>query len=126
MREEIIIYLVTVFVLGGTNVWTIIMYISERRKRKLEEKGQQLDVDAQEFNNLKQQLEYSDERIKMFYEQLTKMEKVIVELRSNLLKEQQLNSELQLKLTDVEAKYKRIIDKACMKASTCELRIQPQ
>lgn len=126
MREEIIIYLVTVFVLGGTNVWTIIMYISERRKRKLEEKGQQLNVDAQEFNNLKQQLEYSDERIKMFYEQLTKMEKVIVELRSNLLKEQQLNSELQLKLTDVEAKYKRIIDEACMKASTCELRIQPQ
>ncbi len=126
MREEIIIYLVTVFVLGGTNVWTIIMYISERRKRKLEEKGQQLNVDAQEFNNLKQQLEYSDERIKMFYEQLTKTEKVIVELRSNLLKEQQLNSELQLKLTDVEAKYKRIIDKACMKASTCELRIQPQ
>lgn len=126
MKEQIIVYLVTVFLLGGTNIWTVIMYFSERRKRKLNEMELQHNVDAQEFNNLKQQLEYSDARIEKFYDQLTEMEKVIAELRSNLLKEQQLNYEYQLKLMDVESKYKQTKDEACVKASTCELRIQPQ
>ena len=45
-------------ILGGTSIWSIIQWISERKLRKIEEKSKETSLESQRFEALKQQIEY--------------------------------------------------------------------
>ncbi len=89
------------FLLGGTNVWTIVMYALECKKRALEHKSAQADIDDKEFETLRKQLEYQDTLISRYETKLHDYDDISDELRRKLfeIKRQKYESEkLVLKL----------------------------
>ena len=51
------------FRLGGTTVWSIIQWLSEKRLRKIEEKSKETSLETQRFEALTQQIEYQKQLI---------------------------------------------------------------
>ncbi len=51
------------FLLGGTTVWSIIQWLSEKRLRKIEEKSKEISLETQRFEALTQQIEYQKQLI---------------------------------------------------------------
>lgn len=73
------------FILGGTNVWTVVMYVLERKKRALENKSAQTDIDDKEFETLKKQLEYQDIRLNNYEQKMREKETLDDEMRSQMV-----------------------------------------
>lgn len=117
------------FILGGTNVWTVVMYVLERKKRALENKSAQTDIDDKEFETLKKQLEYQDIRLNNYEQKMREKETLDDEMRSQMveLKRGKYEAELLVmkltqKLNENETKYSR---DACM-VQNCPQRISPK
>lgn len=51
------------FLLGGTTVWSIIQWLSEKKLRKLEEQSKETSLETQRFEALTQQIEYQKQLI---------------------------------------------------------------
>ena len=51
------------FLLGGTTVWSIIQWLSEKRLRKIEEQSKETSLETQRFEALTQQIEYQKQLI---------------------------------------------------------------
>ena len=51
------------FLLGGTTVWSIIQWLSEKKLRKIEEKSKETSLETQRFEALTQQIEYQKQLI---------------------------------------------------------------
>jgi hypothetical protein len=85
MTNTEVVLLITTFIFGGTNVWTIILYIIERKKRKLDLTSQQQAIDDKEFDTLKNQLDYQDERIKNYEAKMKERDALDDELRAAML-----------------------------------------
>ena len=49
--------------LGGTTVWSIIQWLSEKKLRKIEEKSKETSLETQRFEALTQQIEYQKQLI---------------------------------------------------------------
>lgn len=117
------------FILGGTNAWTVIMYVLERKKRSLENKSVQTDIDDKEFEILKKQLEYQDIRLNNYEQKMREKETLDDEMRSQMveLKRGKYEAELLVmkltqKLKEKETEYSR---DACM-VTNCPQRISPK
>ena len=54
------------FLLGGTTVWSIIQWLSEKRLRKIEEQSKETSLETQRFEALTQQIEYQKQLIAEF------------------------------------------------------------
>ena len=54
------------FCLGGTTVWGIIKYMSEKKLRMLEMKEKENSVESQQFRALTEQIEYQKQLIKEY------------------------------------------------------------
>lgn len=117
------------FILGGTNVWTVVMYVLERKKRALENKSAQTDIYDKEFETLKKQLEYQDIRLNNYEQKMREKETLDDEMRSQMveLKRGKYEAELLVmkltqKLNENKTKYSR---DACM-VQNCPQRISPK
>ncbi len=116
------------FILGGTNVWTVIMYVLERKKRTLENKSAQTDIDDKEFETLKKQLEYQDIRLNNYEQKMREMDTIYDDMRAQMveLKRGKYDAELLVmkltqKLSEKEREYTR---DACM-VRECPSRLKP-
>ncbi len=90
-------YLLGLFLLGGTNIWTVVMYFLERGKRQQEVRGTAADVDHKEFETMRDQFEVFDKRLENYSSALLAAESTIKELRD-------LNDELQKDKLDMGLK----------------------
>ncbi|MDD4847306.1 MAG: hypothetical protein PHR53_00875 [Bacteroidales bacterium] len=117
MKSEIILFL-----LSGTNLWTIVMYFLERRKRKLSERQQSIDVDAAEFDSLKKQLQFQEEQIAKFIENEKKRDELDDIQRAQIIEIKRCKHDIELKLVSVEHKLKIAESKVCERLD-CERRI---
>ena len=54
------------FLLGGTTVWSIIQWLSEKRLRKIEDQSKETSLETQRFEALTQQIEYQKQLIAEF------------------------------------------------------------
>jgi len=114
------------FLLSGTNLWSIILYILERKKRNLEHKASQADIDDKEFETLKKQLEYQDVRLNGYEEKMREKEAIddemrarLVELKRGKYEAEMLVLKLTQKLNEKNLEYDR---DACM-VKDCSLRL---
>lgn len=113
------------FLLSGTNLWSIVLFILERKKRKLEIKSSQADIDDKEFETLKKQLEYQDIRLTSYEEKMREKETLddemrarMVELKRGKYEADMLVMKLTQKLNERNLEYDR---DACMKKG-CAMR----
>ena len=54
------------FLLGGTTVWSIIQWLSEKKLRKIDEQSKETSLETQRFEALTQQIEYQTRLIAEF------------------------------------------------------------
>ena len=54
------------FLLGGTTVWSIIQWLSEKKLRKIDEQSKETSLETQRFEALTQQIEYQKQLIAEF------------------------------------------------------------
>ena len=54
------------FLLGGTTIWGIVQWLSERKLRRLEEQSKETSLETQRFEALTQQIEYQKQLIAEF------------------------------------------------------------
>ena len=116
------------FLLSGTNVWSIVMFVLERKKRTLENKSTQTDIDDKEFETLKKQLEYQDIRINNYEQKMREMDTIYDDMRAKMveLKRGKYDAELLVmklsqKLSEKESEYSR---DACL-VRDCPSRKKP-
>lgn len=114
------------FLLSGTNLWSIILFILERKKRKLDIKASQVDIDDKEFDTLKKQLEYQDIRLNNYEEKMREKETLddemraqMVELKRGKYEAEMLVMKLTQKLNERNIEYDR---DACM-LKDCSMRV---
>ena len=98
------------FLLGGTTVWSIIQWLSEKKLRKLEEKSKETSLETQRFEALTQQIEYQKRLIAEFIsnEQARdeiddKQRELIATLKRNSAKIEADKIELERRLTISQA-----------------------
>lgn len=110
------------FVLSGTNLWTIVMYFLDKRKRDLENKSSQADLDDKEFETLKKQLEYQDSLIEKYEAKLKERDSIDDELRSELMIIKRGKFEAEKLVLKLQIKYD---EDACLQLN-CPNRIKPK
>ena len=54
------------FLLGGTTVWSIIQWLSERKLRRIDEQSKETSLETQRFEALTKQIEYQKQLIAEF------------------------------------------------------------
>ena len=98
------------FLLGGTTVWSIIQWLSEKRLRKIEEQSKETSLETQRFEALTQQIEYQKRLIAEFIsnEQARdeiddKQRELIATLKRNSAKIEADKIELERRLTISQA-----------------------
>lgn len=98
------------FLLGGTTVWSIIQWLSEKRLRKIEEQSKETSLETQRFEALTQQIEYQKQLIAEFIsnEQARdalddKQRELIATLKRNSAKIEADKIELERRLTISQA-----------------------
>ncbi len=98
------------FLLGGTTVWSIIQWLSEKKLRKLEEQSKETSLETQRFEALTQQIEYQKQLIAEFIsnEQARdalddKQRELIATLKRNSAKIEADKIELERRLTISQA-----------------------
>lgn len=97
-------YWIALFFLTGTNAWSVIMYILERKKRQNEVKKEQKEVDYKEFATLKSQLEYQDERLEDYEIKLKDRERIDDELRKELIEMKRSKFDSDMRVLKLERK----------------------
>lgn len=114
---------ILIFVLGGTNLWTIISYVVERRKRKLLEKQTELDIDSSEFANIRTQMGYYEEQIEKFIEKERKRDAMDDEMREAFIEIKRKKHEIEIKVVNLEQQL-RVSQNLCCNRTDCESRIK--
>ena len=113
MNNTFLVILTTL--LGGTNIWTIILYIAEKKKRRLEIEKQQTDNDVLNLEALKNQIDYMETLMKRYRDN---------EVARNKLNDEQSKIIIELKklLTDKELKIIELNKKLTIANSACCFR----
>ncbi|MBP5400310.1 MAG: hypothetical protein J6Y35_01630 [Bacteroidales bacterium] len=133
METVSVISIILNFVLGGTTLFGLIQWFSERRKRKLEtdsvaigNAASQAEVDDKEFETLKKQLDYQDERLNSYEKKMKERDKLDDEMREEMVKMKRCKYDLEMQamrlqnqLAVKEEEYRR---DACM-VHDCAKRI---
>lgn len=98
------------FLLGGTTVWSIIQWLSEKKLRKLEEQSKETSLETQRFEALTQQIEYQKQLIAEYIsneqardELDDKQRELIATLKRNSAKIEADKIELERRLTISQA-----------------------
>lgn len=124
----IVSYILNVL-LGGTSVVAIVKWISEKKKRDIENAGKQIEVDNLEFETLKRQLEFQDERYNSLEAKMKERDKLDDEMRNEMIVVKRGKYELEVtvlrlskQLTVKEDEYNR---DACLNKE-CKVRQKPQ
>ena len=98
------------FLLGGTTIWGIVQWLSERKLRRLEEQSKETSLETQRFEALTQQIEYQKQLIAEFIsnEQARdalddKQRELIATLKRNSAKIEADKIELERRLTISQA-----------------------
>ena len=123
----IVSYILNVL-LGGTSVVAIVKWISEKKKRDIENAGKQIEVDNLEFETLKRQLEFQDERFNSLEAKMKERDKLDDEMRNEMIVVKRSKYELEVtvlrlsnQLTVKEEEYNR---DACLNKE-CKVRQKP-
>lgn len=95
-------YWIAMFLLGGTNVWTVIMYILERKKRNIDLKGTKAEVDQKEFSTVRDQFEVFDKRLESYAQSLLEAENLNKKLRSEMQEMEKSKYALEIKIIKLE------------------------
>lgn len=105
METISVISIVLNFLLGGTTLFSVIQWAAEKRKRKLEADGiaitnaaSQVEVDDKEFETLKKQLQFQDERIASYEQKMKERDKLDDEMRNEMIDIRRSKYELEVKV----------------------------
>lgn len=111
------------FVFGGTTLFGLIKWRSERRLRYIDQKKEEKNLDVQNFDALVKQIEYQEELLAKYIENKRKSEelederdKLIIEMKRNQTNLELEKISLQKKLTVAET--------LVCKNNECKLRVQ--
>lgn len=111
METVSVISIILNFVLGGTTLFGLIQWFSERRKRKLEtdsvaigNAASQAEVDDKEFETLKKQLDYQDERLNSYEKKMKERDKLDDEMREEMVKMKQCKYDLEMQVMKLQNK----------------------
>lgn len=111
METVSVISIILNFVLGGTTLFSLIQWFSERRKRKLEtdsvaigNAASQAEVDDKEFETLKKQLDYQDERLNSYEKKMKERDKLDDEMREEMVKMKQCKYDLEMQVMKLQNK----------------------
>lgn len=111
METVSVISIILNFVLGGTTLFGLIQWIAERRKRKLEtdsvaigNAASQAEVDDKEFETLKKQLDYQDERLNSYEKKMKERDKLDDEMREEMVKMKQCKYDLEMQVMKLQNK----------------------
>lgn len=114
--------------LGGTSIFGLIKYISEKKLRKIGEMKEEKNLDLQNFEALARQIDYQEELLTKYAENKKKAEELederdqlIIKLKRNATDLELEKISLQKKLVIAESLYDNIKDSIC-KDSLCKNR----
>ncbi|MBR0078116.1 MAG: hypothetical protein IJP72_06950 [Bacteroidales bacterium] len=109
METVSVISIILNFVLGGTTLFGLIQWIAERRKRKLEtdsvaigNAASQAEVDDKEFETLKKQLDYQDERLNSYEKKMKERDKLDDEMREEMVKMKRCKYDLEMQVMKLQ------------------------
>lgn len=109
METVSVISIILNFVLGGTTLFGLIQWFSERRKRKLEtdsvaigNAASQAEVDDKEFETLKKQLDYQDERLNSYEKKMKERDKLDDEMREEMVKMKRCKYDLEMQVMKLQ------------------------
>ena len=118
-----IISMVMNFIFGGTTLFGLIKWRSEKKLRDIDQKKEEKNLDVQNFDALVKQIEYQEELLAKYIENKRKSEelederdKLIIEMKRNQTNLELEKISLQKKLTVAETQV--------CKNNECKLRIQ--
>lgn len=97
--------------LGGTSVFAVIQWILEKKKRAAELKGMEIsndsaqsDVDDKEFETLRKQLEFQDERIAAYESKMKQCDAICDEMRQELISIKKIKYDLESQVISLKSK----------------------
>lgn len=118
-----IVSMILNFVFGGTTLFGLIKWRSERKLRDIDQKKEEKNLDVQNFDALVKQIEYQEELLAKYIENKRKAEelederdKLIIEMKRNQTNLELEKISLQKKLTVAEAQV--------CKNTECKSRVQ--
>lgn len=118
-----IVSMILNFVFGGTTLFGLIKWRSERKLRDIDQKKEEKNLDVQNFDALVKQIEYQEELLAKYIENKRKAEelederdKLIIEMKRNLTNLELEKISLQKELTVAEAQV--------CKNTECKSRVQ--
>lgn len=135
METASVISIILNFVLGGTTLFGLIQWFAERRRRKLEtdsvaigNAASQAEVDDKEFETLKKQLDYQDERLNSYEKKMKERDRLDDEMREEMVKMKRCKYDLEMQVmklqNQVAVKDEEYARDACM-VRDCGKRIRP-
>lgn len=111
MESVPVISIILNFVFGGVTFFEFIKWIVQRRKRKLEtdsvaigNAASQAEVDDKEFETLKKQLDYQDERLNSYEKKMKERDKLDDEMREEMVKMKQCKYDLEMQVMKLQNK----------------------
>lgn len=111
METVPVISIILNFVFGGVTFFEFIKWIVQRRKRKLEtdsvaigNAASQAEVDDKEFETLKKQLDYQDERLNSYEKKMKERDKLDDEMREEMVKMKQCKYDLEMQVMKLQNK----------------------
>lgn len=116
-------YWIALFLMGGTNVWTIVMYFLERKKRKIEVKGTQVDVEQKELNTVRDQFDVFDKRLESYSKALIDAESNIDKLKKENRDMQKDKFSMEMQILKLEQVVKQKTENECLNFE-CKQRIK--
>lgn len=116
-------YWIAMFALGGTNVWTIVLYFLEKGKRKVEEKSAIVDVEHKEFETMRDQFAVFDERLENYSRSLIEAENLIENLKQEKRDMQKDKFNMEMKILQLEHLVKQKEENECLDKH-CQHRIK--
>lgn len=133
MEGNIKFWILTTFIFGGTSLWQIVEKIIDayrsRKKDQIERQQLQGDVDDKEFETMRKQLEFQDQRLEDYERKMREKEENDDKMREELIAMKRNKYELEDKYLKLERKY---IEKstqynrdACLNRE-CALRVHPE
>ena len=132
MDGELKFWIISTFILGGTNLLQVIEKIVDfyrsRKKDRIERASLQGDVDDKEFETMRKQLEFQDKRLEDYERRMREKEENDDRMREELIAMKREKYDLENKYLKLERKY---IEKdtqyrrdACMNRD-CTIRVSP-
>ena len=111
------------FFLGGTTVWSIIRYLSEKKLRALDMKEKENSLENQQFKALTEQIEYQKQLIKEFISNERECEELNDKQRELILTIKRQSHQIESDKIELERQLAISQAYECRRTN-CELRVK--